>query len=162
MTEPGRELTDTARYTLRYAGDDGRLYENLHVQPPFFATGAGVRIGSASADEYTLAIDAATPTIIVSSVGWSRWWRVDSAAGRLRTQLVDGAFVGFVAPPGKTTVRVRYVPMSFYVSALLALITAGVLVCFMIRARVQHHMDLRRSALRHRDLVRAPLEPGCP
>ena len=162
MTEPGHELTDTARYALRYAGDDGRLYENLHVQPRFFAAGARVRIVSASADAYALDVDATTPTLIVSSVGWSRWWRADSDAGRLPTQLVDGAFVGFAVPPGRTTVRVRYVPVSFYVSALVALLTAAVLVCFMIRARVQRHMDLRRRALRHRDLVRAPLEPGCP
>jgi hypothetical protein len=162
MTEPGRELSDTARFTLRYAGDDGRLYENLHVQPRFFATGARVRLVSASADAYALDVDATTPTLIVSSVGWSRWWRADSAAGRLRTQLVDGAFVGFVAPPGHTTVRVRYVPTSFYVSALLALITAAVLVCFMIRARVQRLMDLRRRPVRNRDRLRAPLGPGGP
>ena len=162
MTEPARELSDTARYTLRYAGDDGRLYENLHVQPRFFAAGARVRIASASAVEYTLDIDAPTSTLIVSSVGWSRWWRVDSAGGRLRTQLVDGAFVGFVAPTGHTTVRVRYLPVSFYASALVALLTAAALVCFMIRARVQRFMDLRRRPLRHRDLVRAPLESGRP
>ena len=42
MTEPNRELTDTSRYVLRYAGPDGRLYENLHVMPRFFADGARV------------------------------------------------------------------------------------------------------------------------
>lgn len=173
MTEPGRELIDAARYTLRYAGNDGRLYENLHVQPRFFAAGARVRIGSASADEYTLDIDAATSTLIVSSVGWSRWWRADLRAPAsviprlgmtegLRTQLVDGAFVGFVVPPGRTSVHVRYVPVSFYIATLVALLTAAALVCFMIRARVQRLLGLRRRALRDRDLVRAPLEPSRP
>ncbi|MDP9360598.1 MAG: YfhO family protein [Acidobacteriota bacterium] len=162
MTEPGRELTDTARYTLRYAGDDGRLYENLHVQPRFFAAGARVRIVSASAEEYTLDVDAAASTLIVSSVGWSSWWRADSAPGRLRTQLVDGAFVGFLVPPGRSIVRVRYVPVSFYIAMLVALLSAAVLVCFMIRARVQRIVDLRRRALRDRDLVRAPLDPSGP
>ena len=40
MTEPNRELTDTSRYVLRYAGPDGRLYENLHAMPRFFADDA--------------------------------------------------------------------------------------------------------------------------
>jgi Predicted membrane protein len=162
MTEPGHELTDTARYALRYAGDDGRLYENLHVQPRFFAAGASVHIASASSDEYTLDIDTAKSTLILSSVGWSRWWRADASGTRLRTQVVDGAFAGFVAPPGHSIVRVRYVPVSFYLSVLVALLTAAALVCFMIRARAQRHMDLRRRDLHDRDLVRAPLEPGCP
>jgi hypothetical protein len=162
MAEPGHELTDTARYQLRYAGADGLLYENLHVQPRFFASGARVTIASASSDAYLLDIDAPTSTLVVSSVGWSRWWRADAAGKRLATQLVDGAFIGFIVPSGHTAVRVRYVPVSFYIAIVIALLTATLLVCFMIRARVQRFLGLRRRALRDRDLVRAPLEPGGP
>jgi hypothetical protein len=161
MTEPGHELTDTSGYQLRYAGSDGMLYENLHVQPRFFADGARVQIVSASSDAYVLDIDAPTSTLISSSVGWSRWWRADAAGhGRLATQLVDDAFIGLIAPPGHSTVRVRYVPVSFYAAVVIALLAAALLVCFMIRARVQRFLDLRRRALRDRDLVRAPLDPG--
>jgi len=162
MTEPGHELTDRSRYVLRYAGSDGRLYENLHVMPRFFGEGARVRIVSASGDGYTLEVDAAKEAIISSSVGWSRWWRVDNAGTDLRSHLVDGAFLGFRIPAGHTIVRVRYVPVSFYIAALISLLTVAVLVCFMIRARVQRHLDLRRRALRDRDRMRTALEPGGP
>jgi hypothetical protein len=160
MTEPGHALTDTSRYQLRYEGSDGMLYENLHVQPRFFAAGARVQIIAASSDAYVLDVVEPTSTLISSSVGWSRWWRADASSGRLETQLDDGAFVGFIAPAGHSTVRVRYVPVSFYVAAVIALLTAVFLLCFMIRARVQRFLDLRRRALRDRDLVRAPLDPG--
>lgn len=71
-------------------------------------------------------------------------------------------FLSFPIPAGRTTVRVRYVPVSFYIASLIALLTAAVLVCFMIRARVQRHMDLRRRALCDRDRLRATLESGGP
>ena len=222
MTEPNHELSDTARYVLRYAGPDGRLYENLHVMPRFFGDGARVRILSASGDAYTLDIDASKETQVMSSVGWSRWWRVSDeerkanlsfraggapegqSAARNPQPLADIAahprfqeggsspssapqpalserqrveaghrrlgmtgdpiapFLSFPVPPGHTIVRIRYIPLSFYISALIALLTAAVLVCFMIRARAQRHMDLRRSALRDRNRLRTALEPGGP
>jgi hypothetical protein len=181
MTEPGHELKDAARYALRYTGSDGRLYENLHVMPRFFGDGARVRITSASGGAYTLEIDAEKETIIESSVGWSRWWRVNGATDNdvksrallpprfLRGEKVPkadeggdarAAFLSFTVPPGHTTVRIRYVDTSFYLASLIALLTAAVLVCFMIRARVQRHLDLRRRALRDRDRMRAALESG--
>jgi hypothetical protein len=160
MTEPGHALTDTSRYQIRYAGSDGILYENLHVQPRFFAAGTRVRIVSANSDAYVLDIDAPSSMLIRSSVGWSRWWRADAASGRLATQIVDGAFIGFAVPAGHSTVRVRYVPVSFDIAVVVALLTLILLICFIIRARVQRFLDLRRRALRDRDLVRAPLDPG--
>ena len=192
MTEPGHELTDTTRYALRYAGPDGRLYENLHAMPRFFGDRAHVRITAASGDAYTLEVDAPKETIISSSVGWSRWWRISNLANgrtlesrallpRLLGEKVpkadegararaafdnytatDDPFLTFTVPAGHTTVRIRYVPVSFYAASLLALLTAAVLVCFMIRAGVQRHMDLRRRALRDRDRLRTALESGRP
>ena len=162
MTEPGHELSDTARYQLRYAGADGMLYENLQVQPRFFASGRRVQITAAGGDDYTLHVDPGASTLISSSVGWSRWWRADAGGERLAIKLVDGALLGFVVPAGGTTVRLRYVPVSFYVAVFVALLTAALLVCFMIRARVQRFLGLRRRALRDRDLVRAPLDSGGP
>ena len=168
MTEPGRELKDGSRYVLRYGGNDGRLYENLHVLPRFFGDGANVRIVSARGDEYTLAIFASRPATIMSSVGWSRWWRVTNAPHPAFGHVLPASgakdldsqqpFLSFPIPAGHATVRVRYMPMNFYLAALISLLTAAVLVCLMIRARVQRHMDLRRRALRDRDRDRAALE----
>ncbi len=197
MTEPGHELTDTRRYALRYAGSDGRLYENLHVLPRFFAPDARVRIVSASGDDYTLEVEATKPTLVSSSVGWSKWWRVDDLSfragaapegqnpqpvartqttavtagdssprsappGRRRLGMTDDPFLTFTVPAGHTIVRVRYVPVSFYAAALIALMTATLLLCLMIRARVQRHMDLHRRDLRDRGLLRPAMEPDGP
>ena len=193
MTEPGHELKDTSRYALRYAGPDGRLYENLHVLPRFFGDSAQVRITSASGDAYTLEVDAAKETIIESSVGASRWWTLSFTAadapeglrtaknprpepqteqvagdssprftppGFRRLGMTGQPFLTFPVPPGHTAVRIRYIDTSFYLASLISLLTAAVLVCFMIRARVQRHLDLRRRALRDRDRMRAALESG--
>jgi hypothetical protein len=157
MTEPNRELTDGSRYVLRYAGPDGRLYENLHVMPRFFGEGARVTITSARGDAYTLDVDAAKETRIQSSVGASRWWRVSSTLS-----MTAAPFLSFTVPAGHTTVRIRYVDTSFRIASLIALLTAAALVCFMIRARVQRHLDLHRRALRDRDRVRPAVDPGGP
>src|SRR5437588_883401 len=155
MTEPNRELTDTSRYVLRYAGPDGRLYENLHVKPRFFGDNARVAITSARGDAYTLEIDATTETIIESSVGASRSWRVSGAQA-----MANGPFLVLTVPAGPTTVRIRYVDTSFRIASLIALLTAAALVCFMIRARVQRHLDLHRRALRDRDRMRPAVDPA--
>jgi hypothetical protein len=155
LTEPNHELTDTARYVLRYAGADGRLYENLHVKPRFFADGASVTIASARGDAYTLDIDAGKETLIQSSVGASRWWRVSDGHA-----MADGPFLSFTVPAGHTIAQVRYVDNSFRIASLIALLTAAVLVCFMIRARVQRHLDLHRRALRDRDRLRPAVDSG--
>jgi hypothetical protein len=193
MTEPGHELKDASRYVLRYAGPDGRLYQNLHAMPRFFGDGARVRITSASGDAYTLEVDAAKETVIESSVGASRWWTLSFRAGGApegqsaarnprpkplaaqvagdssprftppgfrRLGMTGQPFLSFTVPPGHTTIRIRYADTSFYIASLIALLTAAVLVCFMIRARVQRHLDLRRRALRDRDRMRAALESG--
>jgi hypothetical protein len=157
MTEPNRELRDTARYVLRYAGPDGRLYENLHVKPRFFADGARVTITRARGDAYTLDVDAERNSVIQSSVGWSRSWRVSGAEKRM-----DLPFLAFAVPAGHTRVRIRYVDIPFRIASIISLLTAAALLCFMIRARVQRHLDLHRRALRDRDRMRPAVDPGGP
>ena len=215
MTEPNHELADTTRYLLRYAGPDGRLYENLHAMPRFFADGARVNITSAAGDGYTLDVEAVRPTIVMSSIGGSRWWKVeltDTATAPSRALLprllgekvpkadegamvlaqavasgdaphphsaslrvslspekpreeglsTEDPFLSFPVPAGHTTIHLRYVDTSFRIASILSLLTAAILVCFMIRARVQRHLDLRRRALRDRGRVRAALDSGGP
>jgi hypothetical protein len=220
MTEPGHELADTGRYVLRYAGADGRLYENLHVLPRFFAADAEVRIVAAGEDGYTLDVSATRPAVVMSSVGASRWWRVSLVGGRemsalnaphphsasLRVSLSpltrgeghreasgttrmeevpanldvllpargekvpegrmrgdsSAPFLTFPIPAGHTTVRICYIDNSFRIASLISLLTVAVLVCLMIRARVQSHLDLRRRALRDRDRLRPAVDSGGP
>jgi hypothetical protein len=71
-------------------------------------------------------------------------------------------FLSFTVPAGHTIVRIRYADLSFRIASLVALLTAAALVCFMIRARVQRHMDLHRRALRDRDRMRPAVDSGGP
>jgi hypothetical protein len=157
MTEPNRELTDTSRYVLRYAGPDGRLYENLHVKPRFFADRARVTIISARGDAYVLDVEASKETLVQSSVGASRWWWMSCAE-----KVANGPFLSFTVPAGRSIVQVIYVDVPFNIAAIIALLTAAALLCLMIRARVQRHLDLHRRALRDRDRVRPAVDSGGP
>ena len=48
----------------------------------------------------------------------------------------------------------------FLFQVTLLLLTAFALLCFMIRARVQRHLDLHRRALRDRDRMRPAVDSG--
>ena len=138
LAEAGVDLPDRARYRLVYDGPDGRLYENRHARARFFAEGAQIAI----INDYELRVTTSHPALINSSIAWWKGWRVTYDGRRLEPQLVHGAFLGFTVPAGQGTVRVRYVPMSFYGSAALALITAAVL--FALRVK-----KLREAFVRH-------------
>ena len=129
MTEPGRTLPD--RFPLRYDGPDGRLYENPRVLPRFYSKEARVTIAAWSPTDYTLIVDAPRETLIESSVGYSSDWRV--AGGRAEARPL---FVSFMAPAGHTVIRVRYVPIWFYASLAISLLTAFALAAYIIRRRV--------------------------
>jgi hypothetical protein len=70
-----------------------------------------------------LQVDAPRHTLIVSSIAWWKGWLVTWNGERLEPELVNGAFLGFVVPPGRGIVRVRYLPMTFYAGAAIALVT---------------------------------------
>jgi len=123
VTEPRVELPDRTRYKPVYEGFDGRIYENLRAQPRFFAQNARVDIVKWRGDAYELDVDAPKGALIRSSVAMWPGWRVTRDGKKLATRLVDDAFVGFTVPPGRGTVRMRYVPMSFWGGLALSIIT---------------------------------------
>lgn len=123
VTEPRVELSDRARYKPVYEGFDGRIYENLRVQPRFFADNARVDIAKWRGDAYELQVDAPRGALVRSSVAMWPGWRVTRDGKTLEPQLVDEAFLGFTVPPGRGTVRVRYVPVSFWGGLALSIIT---------------------------------------
>ena len=96
----------------------------LAVSP---APPATIMITKYSGDAYDLAIDATRWSLVASSVTWWPGWRITNNGKSLHPILVNGAFIGFVVPPGHSDVRIRYVPVSFWGGSALALITiAGI------------------------------------
>ena len=64
---------------------------------------------------FSLALSSPAGGLVASSVSWAPGWRVTTPAGReLETHRVNGAFLGFEAPPGEVEVDVRYVPVTWW------------------------------------------------
>lgn len=131
LAEPGVNL---ARFRLVYDGKDGRIYENAHAMPRFFSHEARVDIAKWRGDSYELHVDAPREAEVASSVAYWPGWRVTYNGRALQPRVVYGAFLGFTIPPGAGTVRVRFVPISFWGGVAVSLLTIGVLA--MIRRRV--------------------------
>jgi uncharacterized membrane protein YfhO len=73
--------------------------------------------------DFRMTVNAPRHALVVSSQTFWPGWRVETASARLRPLRVNGAFLGFVVPPGVSQVRVRYFPLSFYVSAAISVMT---------------------------------------
>jgi hypothetical protein len=67
---------------------------------------------------YELTVDAPRKTLIASSIeNWPGW-----RANDFPVVEVNGLFFGFVVPPGRHEIAVRYRPLSFYASAGVAVV----------------------------------------
>lgn len=83
---------------------------------------ASVRLTQAEGDEFAMEIDAPRWTLIVSSQPDWPGWRVTRNGGEeLKTIKVNAAFMGFLVPPGSSSVRVHYAPRSFWAGAWVAI-----------------------------------------
>jgi hypothetical protein len=141
VTAPGVKLP---RYRLRYDGDDGRIYENGNAWPltrpsatlsPRGGARVLARVGSPRPAAAGRGAGGEGPdTLILTSIASYPGWR--SNVGRVVT--VDGLWVGVIAPPGTTSVKLRYVPASFWGG-----VAASILTLFALAAAA-----LRRARLR--------------
>jgi membrane protein YfhO len=131
LAEPG---VDLARFRLVYDGKDGRIFENAHAMPRFFSHDANVAITKWRGDSYGLRVNAPREAEVASSVAWWPGWRVTYNGHSLKPRIVYGSFLGFTIPPGAGTVRVRFVPVSFWGGVAVSLLTIGVLA--IMRRRV--------------------------
>lgn len=90
---------------------------------------ATVRIVSAKSREFRLEVDAPRWTLIIGSQpDWPGWRIYRNGRERLKQIEVNGAFMGFLIPPGRSDIRVLYVPRSYYVGLQIALATLLLLV----------------------------------
>jgi hypothetical protein len=102
---------------------------SLGAPPP----GARVTARSIARGRFRLRLEGSEPRarslLLASSEPYPGGWRaLDSRGRRLRNVTVNGAFTGFVVPPGESQVEVRFVPPGFEVGCALALLGGVVLV----------------------------------
>jgi hypothetical protein len=178
---------DESRYKLVYDGADGRIYENRHVLPRFYAVRnvviefdhqrfkqrvremegkwshtallefldnqtpqieadlfhprpegsplAKAQIVSFSPTEYRIDVDAPRYSLVAGSIPWWPGWRIEAGGKELENIRVNGAFTGFLVPPGKHHVRVWYAPASWTYSVIAQLATVVGLLFFGLRRR---------------------------
>jgi hypothetical protein len=132
LTDPS--VFPSPLWVLRYEGPDGKLYESKRWMRRFFAPRGDARIGEIVEESPTrlrVEVDADREALIASSQVDAPGWRVDGALRRVR---LHDAFIGFTVPPGRHTITLRYVPRSFYDSAVVAL-AALVLMLVWLSAR---------------------------
>ena len=78
------------------------------------------RLGAA---DFRLRVNATQPALVLSSQAFWPGWRVETESSALEPRMVNGAFLGFVAPPGDSTIRVRYFPVTIYACVAVAAVT---------------------------------------
>jgi uncharacterized membrane protein YfhO len=84
---------------------------------------ATVTLTSWTPTDFRMRIHAPRWTMIASAQPWWPGWKVTYAGRKLEPLQVNGAFLGFVVPPGDAEVRVHYAPISFYAGLVVSLLT---------------------------------------
>jgi len=96
---------------------------------------AEVRISSYAAERMRLEIDAREETLVGTSIpGW-RGWRLTIDGKRAPLIPFNRAFLSFLAPSGRHTAVLRYLPNGFLYGAGL---TAATLLACLALARLAH------------------------
>src|SRR5581483_3756075 len=106
---------------LPVSGDQER--KDLLAPRPANAPVAKVVIQESSAAGYRVHVSAPRHTMIACSIASWPGWHVTSNGRTLRPLEVNGAFLGFVVPPGENDVRVWYAPWSFRIGVIVMLAT---------------------------------------
>jgi hypothetical protein len=174
LADMREEPKDTQRYTLAYAGKDGKIFENHDALPRFYPVGnvdlefrreifvkrviafndfahvalcaklpvdsdqeridllaarppgspaATVRITSAKPTDFRMQVSAPRYTMIASSMPFWPGWKVTANGRTLRNNEINGAFLGFVVPPGRSDIHVFYDPPVFKLGILMSALT---------------------------------------
>ncbi len=100
------------------------------------------RLGPA---DFRLRIRAPRPVLVVSSQALWPAWRIETDRGTLAPVRVNGAFLGFIAPPGHSLVRVRYAPIKVYTAVALSLTTFLALMLWAVLAPRRRRVKPARS-----------------
>ncbi|HVR42925.1 MAG TPA: hypothetical protein VMS56_05710 [Thermoanaerobaculia bacterium] len=97
---------------------------DLFGEPAPGSSAPSVRLVRAEGDQFEMEIEATRWTLVVSSQpDWPGWRVIRNGDEALKTIKVNVAFMGFLVPPGSSTIRVYYAPRSFWVGSWIALST---------------------------------------
>jgi hypothetical membrane protein len=98
--------------------------------------GASLWFERMSPVSYRLTVDSPEPVFVASSQPALPGWKLETRSGEIiPVRRVNGAFIGFDVPAGKTQLRVRYAPVTFTISVGIALTAFAALVAASWRRR---------------------------
>jgi len=134
-------------WRLVYRGKDGDLYRNEQPLSRFFpADGAlsGLWLREINPQRFRMAIDAPKPLLIASSQPAAPGWIVKVNHHLVPMVHVNGAFIGFRVPAGKSQVSVEYQPTSFRIGVILFVMTIAAMIAYPYMS----HKGMANSAMR--------------
>ena len=117
IAEP--DATASEKWKLIYRGKDGALFENTRFEGRFTPASD---IREVTAGDFTMRVHG--PAHVVSSEPAGPGWKLSINGRAAPLHKVEGAFLAFDAPPGESLIRLRYQPLSYRVSVVIALIAA--------------------------------------
>jgi uncharacterized membrane protein YfhO len=85
-------------------------------------------LGDSTPGCFRMHVSAPRYTMVASSTPSWPGWHAESNGKSLRPIEINGAFLGFVVPPGENEVRVWYAPWSFRIGTIIALLTLLALI----------------------------------
>ena len=112
-----------------------QMHDDFFRPRPPGSPEAKATIVSATPTDYRLHVTAPRWSLVVSSVPWWPGWKVERNGAEVEPIRVNGAFLGFAAPPGELDVRVWYDPWTFRLGAIVAAATLAALVAYGVRRR---------------------------
>lgn len=127
----------------------GAVRNDLFNWRPPDAPLARVNIHFAKAKEVVMSINAPRWSLIVSSQPNWPGWKIYRGSERLKQIEVNGAFMGFLVPPGDSEVRVVYAPRSFSLSVIISVLTLILLLAGMSWGRIYNQLRERRTREAH-------------
>ncbi|MCU1347678.1 MAG: hypothetical protein JWO56_708, partial [Acidobacteria bacterium] len=110
--------------------DSDRERNDLLAPRPAGVPETTMRIDSADPTDFRLHVSAPRYTMIASSTPFWPGWKVVANGKTLRNVEINGAFLGFVVPPGESDVRVVYRPASFRIGVVMSILTLLMLGVF--------------------------------
>jgi hypothetical protein len=90
---------------------------------PHAGPDASVVINSATGDAFAMHVTAPRHTLVASSIPSWPGWHIRSDGRNVTPLRINGAFLGFLLPPGSHDVRVWYAPWSFRIGLAVSLLT---------------------------------------
>lgn len=114
-----------------------RMRLDLLAPRPATSPRATMRMTEASATDFRMTGFAPRYTFIVSSIPFWPGWKIENNGKPLPQMRINGAFMGFVVPPGRIDAHVWYSPATFWAGVWVAVgAIAGLLALSRVRERV--------------------------